>query len=175
MFPAQSAIVHRVITIGRTPVDLCRDDQVVALPAKLLDCLSHADLAFAAGVALGAVEEVDCVVWSEMLGGGRKGGCSVDLLPASHAAFMMSKVRSSSTWPPYVSHPPREMAETWRPLRPRKRSGYGQQAVFSMFRLMLSSGYVFPRGGIAGCAGQFSNGHWDLARRTYIAFWVEKL
>jgi hypothetical protein len=26
-----------------------------------------------------------------------------------------------STWPPYVSHPPREMDETWRPERPRFR------------------------------------------------------
>jgi len=60
MLPAQTTVVHRVVTVCRTPVDLCRDDQVVALPAKLLDCLSHADLALAASVALGAVEEVDC-------------------------------------------------------------------------------------------------------------------
>jgi len=74
VLPAQSTVVHRVVTIRRTPVDLCRHDQVVALPAELLDSLSHADFTLAAGVALGAVEEIDCADASEMSGRGGEGG-----------------------------------------------------------------------------------------------------
>jgi len=46
---------------------------------------------------------------------------SKKLTPQSYAAFMHSYVPSRSTCPPYVSHPPSEMADTCSPDRPRKR------------------------------------------------------
>jgi len=52
MLPAQSAVVDWVVAERTAPVQLCADDEVVALPAELLDSTTHALLALAAGVAL---------------------------------------------------------------------------------------------------------------------------
>jgi len=62
MFPRQPAVVDGIVAKGATPVDLGRDDEVVALPAKLLDRLPHHPLRLSRGIALGAVEEVDAGV-----------------------------------------------------------------------------------------------------------------
>ena len=58
----QAAVVDRVVAEGAAPVDLGRDDQVVALPAEFFDGVAHHDLGLAACVGLGAVEEVDARV-----------------------------------------------------------------------------------------------------------------
>lgn len=41
---------------------LCRDDNVVSVPAEVLDGPAHNALGFTAGITLGGVEEVDACV-----------------------------------------------------------------------------------------------------------------
>jgi len=41
---------------------LCRDDQVISVPAKVLDGLAHNDLGFSPRVGLGGVKEVHAAV-----------------------------------------------------------------------------------------------------------------
>lgn len=62
MFPRQPAVVDGIVAEGAAKVDLGGDDEVVALPAKLLDRLAHHSLRLSRGIALGAVEEVDAGV-----------------------------------------------------------------------------------------------------------------
>lgn len=52
-------------------MDLCGDDDVVAVPAKVLDCSAHDFLGLSACVSLGAVEKVD----SGIVGGFEAGKC----------------------------------------------------------------------------------------------------
>lgn len=40
----------------------CANDKITALPAKVLDSLSHHDLRLAGGIVLGRVEEVDAKI-----------------------------------------------------------------------------------------------------------------
>jgi hypothetical protein len=50
----------RVVVIMRNY--FCGHDDVVSIPAEVLDCAAHDELGFAAGVAFGAVEEVDAAI-----------------------------------------------------------------------------------------------------------------
>ena len=59
MFSRQAAVVDGVITKSATPIDLCRNNQVISFPAKLFDGLTHHNFRFAFSVTLGTVEEVD--------------------------------------------------------------------------------------------------------------------
>ena len=52
----------RVVVIMRNY--FCGHDDVVSVPAEMLDCPAHDELGFPAGVAFGAVEEVDAAVES---------------------------------------------------------------------------------------------------------------
>jgi len=100
MLPTQTAVVDRVVTKRSTPVQLCANDKVVPFPAKLLDGSAHTLLAFTAGITLSCMTrsvsglKASSGAWTEDIPQSKK------LIPASQAAFMISKHFSSSMCPP---------------------------------------------------------------------------
>lgn len=96
---SQSALYATKTCSGQFKTNLCADNNVVSLPAKLLDGLTHHDL----GLAIGITTRCQNVTyWQKKWWRTYHSAVSKKLIPKSYACFMQASVPSSAIWPPYL-------------------------------------------------------------------------